>query len=121
MSIRMRHTKGHTGNRRSHHALSDINIIKDKESGKSRLPHHLDESTGIYRGVQIFTPKVKKVVEDLKQSINKGSDNDVVEKKDHSVSEIKNEDHVVSESKHKATDTSPKTRHSTAKTAPEIK
>ncbi len=59
MSIRMRHTKGHTGNRRSHHALFELNIVKDKESGNLRLPHRVDELTGMYRGKQIFTPKVK--------------------------------------------------------------
>lgn len=48
MSIRMRHTSGHTGNRRSHHALKDIH-----------LAHRLDETTGRYRGKQIFSPKIK--------------------------------------------------------------
>jgi large subunit ribosomal protein L32 len=55
----MRHTRGHTGNRRSHHALHEINIVKDKESGNLRLPHHMDEVTGMYRGKKIFTAKVK--------------------------------------------------------------
>jgi len=59
MSIRMRHTNGHTGNRRSHHALSETKAVKDKESGNLRLPHRIDEATGMYRGKQIFTPKVK--------------------------------------------------------------
>lgn len=59
MSIRMRHTKGHTANRRSHHALSATNVIADKESGALRLPHRVDEATGLYRGKQIFTPRVK--------------------------------------------------------------
>lgn len=59
MSIRMRHTRGHTNNRRSHHALVGMNIVKDKESGNLRLPHRLDETTGMYRGKQIFTPRVK--------------------------------------------------------------
>lgn len=63
MSIRMRHTRGHTGNRRSHHALSEVNTVKDKESGNLRLPHRVDEITGMYRGKQIFTPKVKKTKE----------------------------------------------------------
>ena len=58
----MRHTRGHTGNRRSHHALKQTNIITDKETGTLRLPHHIDEATGMYRGKQIFTPKVKKAV-----------------------------------------------------------
>jgi large subunit ribosomal protein L32 len=55
----MRHTRGHTNNRRSHHALKAMNLVKDKESGQTRLPHRVDESTGMYRGKQIFTPKVK--------------------------------------------------------------
>ncbi len=59
MSIRMRHTKGHTANRRSHHALTATKSVVDKESGKRRLPHRLDETTGMYRGKQIFTPKAK--------------------------------------------------------------
>jgi large subunit ribosomal protein L32 len=59
MSIRMRHTRGHTNNRRSHHALVAAPVVKDKESGNLRLPHRIDEVTGIYRGKQIFTHKVK--------------------------------------------------------------
>ena len=59
MSIRMRHTKGHTANRRSHHALTAVKAVVDKESGNLRLPHRVDETTGMYRGKQIFTPKVK--------------------------------------------------------------
>lgn len=61
MSIRMRHTRGHTGNRRSHHALTGTNVIKDKESGNLRLPHRLDEATGMYRGKQIVAPRVARV------------------------------------------------------------
>ena len=38
-------------------------VVKDKESGNLRLPHHIDEVTGMYRGKQIFTPKVKKAHE----------------------------------------------------------
>lgn len=59
MSIRMRHTRGHTGNRRSHHALKNKNIVTDKESGNFRLPHRLDEATGMYRGKLIVTPRAK--------------------------------------------------------------
>ena len=58
MSIRMRHTRGHTNNRRSHHALTATKAVKDKESGNLRLPHRLDEATGMYRGKQIAAPKV---------------------------------------------------------------
>lgn len=61
MSVRMRHTRGHTGNRRSHHALEDIRVVKDAESGNLRLSHRIDEVSGKYRGKQIFSPKAKKV------------------------------------------------------------
>lgn len=57
----MRHTRGHTGNRRSHHALQATKTIRDKESGNLRLPHHLDEVTGMYRGRQIAPSRVTKV------------------------------------------------------------
>ena len=60
MSIRMRHTRGHTNNRRSHHALTATTVIKDKESGNARLPHRLDEETGMYRGKQIAPARVVK-------------------------------------------------------------
>ncbi len=57
MSVRMRHTSSHTKNRRSHHALVEGAIVKDKESGNLRLPHRLDEATGMYRGKQIVPKK----------------------------------------------------------------
>jgi len=60
MSVRMRHTSSHTKNRRSHHALAATNLVTDKESGALRLPHRLDETTGMYRGKQIVSPKAMK-------------------------------------------------------------
>lgn len=66
MTVRMRHTRGHTGNRRSHHALKTRVIVADKETGNLRLPHRLDEVTGMYKGKQIAAPK--KVKATKKQS-----------------------------------------------------
>jgi large subunit ribosomal protein L32 len=63
----MRHTRGHTNNRRSHHALKSMTIVADKESANLRLPHRLDEATGMYRGKQIFTPKEKRVKSEKKK------------------------------------------------------
>src|SRR3989338_11201712 len=60
MSVRMRHTSSHTKNRRSHHALTDGAIVKDKETGNLRLPHRLDEATGMYRGKQSEAVKGEK-------------------------------------------------------------
>ncbi len=53
----MRHTRSHTKNRRSHHALVEGAIVTDKESGALRLPHRIDETTGMYRGKQIAAPR----------------------------------------------------------------
>ena len=61
MSVRMRHTRGHTGNRRSHHALASTNVVADKETGNLRLPHRLDEATGMYRGKQIAPARAVKL------------------------------------------------------------
>lgn len=61
MSIRMRHTRGHTNNRRSHHAIAETNVVKDKESGNLRLPHKMDEVTGMYRGKQIAPARAARV------------------------------------------------------------
>ena len=60
----MRHTSSHTKNRRSHHALKNKKIVTDKETGNLRLPHRLDEKTGMYRGKLIAPPKVKKAKKD---------------------------------------------------------
>lgn len=61
MSVRMRHTRAHTNNRRSHHALDGVKSVVDRETGKRRLPHTVDEATGMYRGKQIAAPKTAKV------------------------------------------------------------
>jgi ribosomal protein L32 len=63
MSVRMRHTRGHTGNRRSHHALKNTKIVKDVVTGNFRLPHRIDEISGTYRGNQIADAMVIKTKE----------------------------------------------------------
>lgn len=66
MSVRMRHTSSHTKNRRSHHALKASSVMTDKESGALRLPHRLDESTGMYRG-KLIVPERKKAIKEEKK------------------------------------------------------
>ena len=46
--------------RRSHHRAGTQSFAEDKKSGELRRPHHLDLSTGMYRGKQIISKKVKK-------------------------------------------------------------
>lgn len=49
MVVRMRHTSGHTRNRRAHHALKPISLVTT-EGGTVRRSHHMDPVTGMYRG-----------------------------------------------------------------------
>ena len=46
--------------RRSHHRAGTQPFAEDKKSGELRRPHHMDLSTGMYRGKQIIVKKVKK-------------------------------------------------------------
>ena len=46
--------------RRSHHSAGTQSFAEDKKSGELRRPHHIDLSTGMYRGKQIIVKKVKK-------------------------------------------------------------
>ena len=46
--------------RRSHHRAGTKLFVEDKKSGELRRPHHIDLSTGMYRGKQIIIKKPKK-------------------------------------------------------------
>jgi ribosomal protein L32 len=97
MSVRMRHTSSHSKNRRSHHALAGTTIVVDKESGKLRLPHRLDESTGMYRGKQIVSKaeikkeaKHEKIKEQHKQDhIHAEGSKEPIHNEKHNAEEIK--------------------------------
>ncbi len=54
MVIRMRHTKSHTANRRSHHALATPSHVTDQKTGSTHLRHRVDMKTGIYKGKKII-------------------------------------------------------------------
>ncbi len=45
--------------RRSHDALSRINVIIDKDTGEYRLPHHMYASNGSYNKRQVIAEKVE--------------------------------------------------------------
>ena len=93
----MRHTSSHTKNRRSHHALAGTNVVVDKESGALRLPHRLDETTGMYRGKQIVSKKEIKAVEKKKKEKAK-HEHDKVEAANTNMTPTK---HVASEEREK--------------------
>ena len=47
-------TKSKRNQRRSHHRVSNVNIIEDKKSGEYKLSHHVDLKSGFYNGKQIL-------------------------------------------------------------------
>ncbi len=58
MVVRMRHTRAHTANRRSHHALSSPTLVVC-ECGSKRLKHRACLSCGRYRGRVILDVAAK--------------------------------------------------------------
>ena len=61
--------------RRSHHRAGTQLFVEDKKSGELRRPHHMDLSTGMYRGKQIIVKKVKK--EELSETDSSVVNNDL--------------------------------------------
>ena len=68
MVIRMRHTRSHTGNRRSHHALQKNTIVTDSETNTPHLRHRASLKTGMYRGRQVLDV-TKKAIKNAKKSL----------------------------------------------------
>ncbi len=60
MVVRMRHTKSHTGNRRSHHALKATSFAKCANCQAVKLRHTVCKECGFYRGKKIVD-MVKKI------------------------------------------------------------
>ena len=51
MAVPKRKTsKSRRNKRRSHHRITNVNVIEDKKSGEYRLSHHVDLKTGLYNG-----------------------------------------------------------------------
>jgi ribosomal protein L32 len=57
----MRHTKSHTANRRSHHALEAPKFTLDAKTGSMHLRHRVDMATGMYKGKKVIDVTAKAV------------------------------------------------------------
>lgn len=54
MVVRMRHTRAHSKNRRSHHRAPTASIVVDKETGVPHMRHRVSLDTGMYKGRQVL-------------------------------------------------------------------
>lgn len=66
MVVRMRHTRSHTKNRRSHHKVANMRISTD-ESGTPHVRHRMNPVTGKYRGrivIDMSSVTAKKAVKE---------------------------------------------------------
>lgn len=60
MTVRMRHTRAHTGNRRAHDKIKNPAIAKDADG--VHLRHRASKTTGKYKGQEVInvTKKIEK-------------------------------------------------------------
>ena len=54
MSVRMRHTRAHTGNRRSHHALPEQALSRCPKCDAPFVRHTACMNCGTYRGKEVI-------------------------------------------------------------------
>lgn len=67
MVVHMRHTSGHTRNRRSHHALKGARFETCKDCGAKHLMHRVCSTCGKYRG-RVVVDVLKKTVKAAKKA-----------------------------------------------------
>lgn len=73
MVVRMRHTKSHTANRRSHHALKATRFVKCTNCSAPKTPHMVCNACGFYKGKKVLD-LVKKVEKKQKKAKAKKAD-----------------------------------------------
>lgn len=66
MVNRMRHTRAHTKNRRSHHALKSPTLSVCSNCGDYHRPHHMCLSCGFYNGRQVIDLAAQKAAREAR-------------------------------------------------------
>ena len=85
----MRHTKGHTGNRRSHHATKEPRLAKCEKCGELHISHTMCANCGTYNGRQVVDVMAKLVKKAEKIKKAKEMKTGVEEKKEKTVKKVK--------------------------------
>lgn len=68
MSVRMRHTRATTGDRRSHHALTGARVSKCAKCGAAHLRHRACLTCGTYKGREVINVLAKQDKKDKKRA-----------------------------------------------------
>ena len=71
MVVRMRHTRSHTANRRSHHALKPLTLSVCQNCGAKHRPHHMCLDCGFYNGRQVVDMVAKKKSREVRMEAKK--------------------------------------------------
>ncbi len=71
MVVRMRHTRAHTANRRSHHALEGARLSKCTKCTTLHIRHQVCTNCGTYRGREVSS-LVKSLMRGTKRAVAKG-------------------------------------------------
>lgn len=70
MVVHMRHTHGHTANRRSHHALKEARFVACPKCSAKHLMHRVCGNCGNYRG-RVVVDTMKKTLKAAKKAEGK--------------------------------------------------
>ncbi len=73
MVVRMRHTRAHTANRRSHHAVVDPRLSECSKCKSVHVKHHACGVCGTYRGKEVLNTmkKVEKTAKKIEKKTEK--------------------------------------------------